>query len=193
MTDEDDPPPEANVVRVDFKRAQRTSPADPTAPQKYGVFSRFVERGKVMVTLDARRPGVSVPAHLAGEPQLNLDFSERFGLVDFAYDERGVRASLSFKGQAFFCDVPWTSVYGLFSHADNGRLTWPRSLPAEILDQLPEASVEHLDRVLELEVERLLRSARAEGERARPVGVDDDESGEGGDEPPPRGGLRLVK
>src|SRR5947209_4985496 len=139
----DDNSDENNVVRVDFKRAQRTSPSDPTAPQKYAVFGRFVDRGKVMVTLDARRPGVAVPSHFGEEPQLNLDFSERFGLSDFVYDERGVRASLSFNRQPFFCDVPWGAVYSLFSHAPEGeRLTWPRSLPTEILDQLPEASLE---------------------------------------------------
>lgn len=172
VTDDDDKPNDkgdktdkANVVRVDFKRAQRTSPSDPLAPQKFAVFSRFIAKGKVMVTLDARRTGVTVPSHLAHESQLNLDFSERFGLSDFVYDERGVRASLSFNRQPFFCDVPWASVYALFSHVDNERLTWARSLPQEILAQLPEASVEHLERVLELQVERLLRTAREQRER----------------------------
>jgi stringent starvation protein B len=163
-----------NVVRVDFKRTQRTSPSDPTAPQKYAVFSRFIMRGKVMVTLDARRPGVSVPRQFADEQQLNLDFSERFGLPDFVYDERGVRASLSFKRQPFFCDVPWSAVYALYSHVDAERLTWARSLPAEILEQLPEASVEHLERVLELQVDRLLRSAREQKEREIEKARDDD-------------------
>lgn len=113
-----------------------------------------------MVTLDARRAGVSVPRQFTDEPQLNLDFSERFGIADFRYDERGVRASLSFNRQPFLCDVPWSAVYAVFSHVDNERLTWPRSLPQDILEQLPDASVEHLERMLELQVERLLRSKR---------------------------------
>jgi hypothetical protein len=215
-----DEPAAANVVRVDFMRAQRTAPSDPTAPQKYAVFSRFIQKGKVMVTLDARRPGVSVPRHFAEEQQLNLDFSERFRLVDFMYDERGVRASLSFNRQPFFCDVPWSAVYALYSHVDNERLTWARSLPQEILEQLPEASLEHLERVLELQVERLLRAAREQRERelkgleTESPGLVDVAAGlaaEAGDEdpatlpevpsrddedepPPPRGpGLRLVK
>jgi hypothetical protein len=215
----DDNGEDNNVVRVDFKRAQRTSPSDPTAPQKYAVFGRFIDRGKVMVTLDARRPGVTVPTQYAEESQLNLDFSERFGLADFVYDERGVRASLSFNRQPFFCDVPWSSVYSLFSHAEDGeRLTWPRSLPSEILEQLPEASIEHLERVLELQVEKLLRQQREHHERElradeprvdepEPVpeeggvagDIDDNEAAPEseappGDDKPPRGpGLRLVK
>jgi hypothetical protein len=205
VTDED---PTPNVVRVDFKRAQRTSPADPLAPQKFAVFSRFIEKGKVMVTLDARRTGISVPSHLAGESQLNLDFSERFGLADFIYDERGVRASLSFQRQPFFCDVPWSCVYALFSHADNERITWASALPQETLAQLPDASVEHLQRVLELQVERLLRNAREQKERelhavpsAAPPATEESADvssgvdGSEGDDSPPRGpsGLRLVK
>ena len=141
---------DANVVRVDFRA--RVAPADPSAPEKYAAFSRFADKGKVMVTLDARRPGVSVPPRFADEPQLNLDFSIRFGLADFVFDTRGVRATLSFQRQPFLCDVPWSAVYALFSHADNERLTWARSLPAEILEKLPEASVEHLERVRELQV-----------------------------------------
>lgn len=199
MTDEDsDDGEQANVVRVDFKRAQRSSPSDPLAPQKFAVFSRFVAKGKVMVTLDARRTGVSVPSHLAQESQLNLDFSDRFGLSDFAYDERGVRASLSFNRQPFFCDVPWSAVYALFSHADNERLTWSGALPSEILAQLPDASVEHLERVLELQVERLLRNARELHAAPKPALEPVPEAPrdeEGGDDKPPRGpgGLRLVK
>lgn len=187
--------PEENVVRVDFRA--RAVPVDPSASEKHAVFSRFAEKGKVMVTLDARRPGVSVPSRFVDEPQLNLDFSLRFGLADFAYDARGVRASLSFQRQPFFCDVPWSAVYALFSHADNERLTWARSLPSEILDKLPEASVEHLERVRELHIERLLRNARAQldqgqqSERAS-AGAEEQEAGAAGGGPR-RGGLRLVK
>lgn len=186
---------DANVVRVDFRA--RAVPVDPAASEKYAVFSRFAEKGKVMVTLDARRPGVSVPQRFGEEPQLNLDFSLRFGLPDFAYDARGVRASLSFQRQPFFCEVPWSAVYALYSHVDNERLTWARSLPSEILDQLPEASVEHLERVRELQVERLLRNVRAQreeeqrAERAAPTPAE--QPAPGLEEPARRGGLRLVK
>lgn len=187
---------EGKVVRVDFRA--RVPAADPHASEKFAVFSRFAEKGKVMVTLDARRPGVSVPSRFAEDPQLNLDFSMRFGLADFAFDARGVRASLSFQRVPFFCDLPWSAVYALYSHVDNERLTWARSLPREILEQLPEASLEHLERVRELHVERLLRSAREQrelelkAERAEPP-PQPTPSPSSGEEAPRRGGLRLVK
>lgn len=193
---DDAPPKEAKVVRVDFRA--RVPAADPHASEKFAVFSRFAEKGKVMVTLDARRPGVSVPTRFAEDPQLNLDFSVRFGLADFAFDARGVRASLSFQRQPFFCDLPWSAVYALYSHVDNERLTWARSLPREILDQLPEASLEHLERVRELQVERLLRNAREQREQEikaeRPAPpAPSPSSPPAGEEAPRRGGLRLVK
>ena len=147
-----------NVVRVDFaarrqkqeqqKRDQqrvadaaRSRPTSaelsPERPEKLRVFTRLVERGMVMVTLDARRDGVRVPANLAGELQLNLNFSLRFGIDDFAFDDDGVRASLSFRGTPFHCEVPWSSVYMMTSAVDAERLMWPDSLPPELAELVP--------------------------------------------------------
>lgn len=139
-----------NVVRVDFA-AKRPKPAPPPTrtqppaavelgperPEKLRMFARLIERGMVMVTLDARTGLARVPAKLASELQLNLNFSHRFGLEDFDYDDDGVRASLSFGGQPFFCDVPWSTVYGLTSHVDGERLLWPDSFPKELVSMLP--------------------------------------------------------
>ncbi len=148
MTDRDDDT--NNVVRVDFA-AGRPKPAPPPTktqppssaelgldrPEKLRMFSRLAERGMVMVTLDARVDNARVPSQFVGELQLNLNFSHRFGLDDFDYDDEGVRASLSFGGKPFFCDVPWTAVYGMTSHVDGERLLWPDSFPAELVSLLP--------------------------------------------------------
>jgi hypothetical protein len=139
-----------NVVRVDFAAKRAKAPPKPARsqppaaaellpdrPEKLRMFARLIERGMVMVTLDARTGLARVPAKLAGELQLNLNFSHRFGLDDFDYDDDGVRASLSFGGQPFFCDIPWTTVYGMTSHVDGERLLWPDSFPAELVSLLP--------------------------------------------------------
>ena len=150
---------DGNVVRVDFSARRpkapptpqqlqqkvadaarlRPSPADlgPERPEKLRMFARFVDQGMTMVSLDARREGVRVPQHLAGELMLNLNFSLRFGIDDFAYDDDGVRASLTFNKVPFFCEIPWGAVYQMTSTVNADRMMWPDSLPAELADLVP--------------------------------------------------------
>ena len=94
-------------------------PDDPLASKKFGIFCKYIDNGMVSVTLDPRIKGVSVPAHFADRSELVLNFSHRFFIDDFTYDERAVCASLSFSGRPYFCVVPWASVKMLLSHHDN--------------------------------------------------------------------------
>ncbi|MBM4281334.1 MAG: hypothetical protein FJ137_11435 [Deltaproteobacteria bacterium] len=149
---------DGNVVRIDFaarrqrldqqrQKQQRVADAarlrpaptelGPERPEKLRMFARLIEQGMTMVTLDARRDGVSVPAHLSAELMLNLNFCLRFGINDFAYDDDGVRATLTFHKVPFFCEVPWSAVYQLTSTVNADRLVWPDSLPAELADRVP--------------------------------------------------------
>ncbi len=137
----DDDDEGGKVVRLDFKKAreereQRREPEDPWAAQKLQAFERLIDEGMVLVTLDSRRPGVSVPPHHQGDVQLGLNFSHRFYTGDFAYDERGVRASLSFRGEPFFCDIPWSAVFMLRSHVTDEVFLFPASVPEELEDML---------------------------------------------------------
>lgn len=212
----DDDKPEGELVRVDFgaKRAVAEKPAAPATvssaagrhdEEKLGVFTRMIDRGLVMVTLDARADGVHVPEHLRSEPQLALNFSHRFGIEDFTYDEQGVRASLSFSGQDVFCDVPWSAVWMMRSQVDGELAISPDSVPPEIQAALAQASQE-------LEAAKQEQTALAEVEseptaelglpaRTGPVDVPseqgdlvgDDSDGDDEPEPPSKGGLRLVK
>ena len=152
MNDSNEGPSEApsNVVRVDFaakkQKAKQPSFTQPPSsselatgdrPEKLRVFARLIERGMVMVTVDARRDNAQVPPRFRGELQLNLNFSHKFNVADFFYDDEGGRCSLSFQGTPFFCDVPWSAVWGLTAHADGERVLWPDSLPAELHNLLP--------------------------------------------------------
>ncbi|RVU44862.1 hypothetical protein EA187_10015 [Lujinxingia sediminis] len=114
-----------NVVRLPFGRQDtRRSPTpdlpkapdDPRSAAKLALFSRLIEEGMVMVTLDPRVDGVSVPSRFQGQPELRLNFSHNFHLTDFDYDGQGVRASLSFQGKRFFCDIPWAAIGMLYAH-----------------------------------------------------------------------------
>src|SRR5437764_2014322 len=68
----------------------------PRAPDKKHVLLAFLERGVAMVHLDARRPGVSVPAQHAGEAHLRLNLSHRYGIHDFDVSDQRIQATLSF-------------------------------------------------------------------------------------------------
>jgi stringent starvation protein B len=150
--------PNENVVRIDFaarrqrrehqqQQQQRLADAarlrPPAAdlgadrPEKLRMFARLIEQGMTMVTLDARQPGVRVPSNLSQELMLNLNFSLRFGIDDFAYDDDGVRASLTFQKMPFFCEIPWAAVYQMTSTVNADRMVWPDSLPAELADRVP--------------------------------------------------------
>lgn len=154
MTDEKD-----NVVRIDFRtrevvddeghREPIPEPEEPSRPDESGIggeaskFERFcgmVEHGLVQVTFDTRVPGVEVPESFRGTPQLHLNFSHRFRVDDFEYDERSVRATLSFDAEDFHCVVPWDAVYGLTSQSLDERVVFPESFPAELLALLPTLS-----------------------------------------------------
>jgi len=131
---------------------------DPESEVKLEVFSDMIEQGVVMVTLDARRDGVEVPAKHEGDPRLNLNFSHGFQVPDFRYDSDGVRASLLFDGRDVWCDVPWEAVYMLHSQGTDEIVQFPSSMPEEILEAVPElkhvlAELEELGDLGELEGE----------------------------------------
>lgn len=121
-----------NVIHVQFGAPRVAEPPagppfydpstlepDPLATKKLEIFEKFIDLGMVSVTLDPGGPGVSVPDQFVGRPQLVLNFSHRFYIDDFTYDEHAVCASLSFSGQPFYCVVPWIAVQVLLSHHDN--------------------------------------------------------------------------
>ena len=131
MSDENDTEAPDNVVRVAFGGPKRP-PKSPDDNEKFKAFCELIDRGMTMVTLDSRREGVRVPPSLQGQHQVLLNFSHRFGLDDFRYDEHAVSASLSFSGQPYFCEIPWSAVWHLRSHVDDTALVFPQSMPPEM-------------------------------------------------------------
>ena len=99
MKDDKEPTKVDNVIRVAFGKTEEST--DPDAAKKLEAFTRMIDEGMVMLTLDARKESVAVPEGHKEELQLALNFSHRFGLDDFEFDLKGVRASLSFGGSPF--------------------------------------------------------------------------------------------
>lgn len=110
----------------------------PTPPSKRDVMLALLERAEARVHLDARRPGVVVPDWLAQDGHLRLDFSYGFTppISDLTVDERGITATLSFRGRPFHTVVPWTAVYLIADYDGNGRV-WQEDIPADLMETDP--------------------------------------------------------
>ena len=132
---------EGKVIHVAFggvrEVEKEVEPASDLSIQKFGVFSDLIENGVVMVTLDTRADGVQIPAQFDGMPQLHLNFCYDYQIPDFDFDDHGIRASLSFGGQNYFCDIPWDAVYMMRPEEDLEGMVFPASLPEEIRAMLP--------------------------------------------------------
>ncbi|RKH38756.1 ClpXP protease specificity-enhancing factor SspB [Corallococcus sicarius] len=99
-----------------------------------------LDQGMVMIHLDARRPGVLVPASLRGEAHLRLNLSYRFEPPDLTVGEWGVRSTLSFSGSRFTVAVPWSALFAIASHVTKEFWMYPEEMPPELLQQPPVAS-----------------------------------------------------
>jgi stringent starvation protein B len=108
---------------------------DKRTPEKKERLLTALERGMAMIHLDARRPGVLVPAHLKNESQLVLNLSYRFDPPDLAVGEWGVRSTLTFQGSRFTVAVPWSALYAISSHVTKEFWMYPDDMPRELVEQ----------------------------------------------------------
>jgi stringent starvation protein B len=131
------------VVQVNFGKGRKgggdlpeqlphAEDAETRSVEKLKAFETLIDQGMTMVILDARRMGTNVPRRFSNDPQLRLNFSHRFFLEDFVFDDTGVRATLSFSGEPLYCDVPWTSVFAMTGHSSGEGMLWPEDVPREL-------------------------------------------------------------
>ncbi|MBM4379386.1 MAG: stringent starvation protein B [Deltaproteobacteria bacterium] len=151
-----------------------------------------LDRGMVMVHLDARAPGVLVPAHLRAEHHLRLNLSYRFDPPDLSVGDWGVRSTLSFAGSRFTVAIPWSALFGITSYVTNEFWVYPDSLPPELLqDATEKVPAEEVPGAVPAAPARpQLREVTGEPEAqpdGRPEAEDKPRS------PPSRGHLRVIK
>lgn len=91
-----------------------------------------------MVHLDARRPGVVVPAQYASDAHLRLNLSYRYSIPDLEVGDDDVQATLSFGGRPFHCVLPWDAIFGITSQASGDGQVWPEDLPVEVVQTFAE-------------------------------------------------------
>lgn len=156
-----------------------------------------LDKGMVMIHLDARRPGVLVPPSLRNEAHLRLNLSYRFDPPDLTVGEWGVRSTLSFSGSRFTVAVPWSALFAMTSHVTKEFWMYPDDMPPELWQQTMVTERVPTDKVAEQAAPRPEAPARpqlvlheVQGERSdEPQGEDKPEE----PSPPRRGHLRLVK
>ncbi|PTL77883.1 ClpXP protease specificity-enhancing factor SspB [Vitiosangium sp. GDMCC 1.1324] len=176
---------------------------DKKGPEKKARLLAALDKGMVMIHLDARRPGVIVPPALRTESHLRLNLSYRFDPPDLTVGEWGVRCTLSFSGSRFTVAVPWSALFAITSHVTKEFWMYPDDMPAELIQQtmvttkapMPEPVAEQPAAPVERPRAVLREVARQEPEEsAEPPVAPVEAEGPKDDPPTPRRGhLRLVK
>ena len=150
-----------------------------------------LDKGMVMIHLDARRPGVLVPDDLRPLPHLSLNLSYRFDPPDLTVNDWGVRCTLSFSGVQFFVAVPWCAIFAMTRSSDGEPWMYPDDMPAELV-QKAMVTVKTSPVETDTKPKAMLRQVL---EQKGPAVEGEERKEEHKDEPKPasRGHLRVVK
>ena len=111
-------------------------PGTQPLPPKKEVALALLERSSVYVHLDPRLAAVVVPAWFKKQPQLILQVGLNMPvpIPDLRLDDEGLSCTLSFSRAAFYCVVPWASVFAMVGE-DGRYMVWPEDIPAEVARQ----------------------------------------------------------
>jgi len=160
---------------------------DDRASEKKDRLLAALERGLVMVHLDARRPGVLVPPELRCESHLRLHLSYKFVPPDLSVGDWGIRSTLSFSGRRFTVALPWSALFAITSKVTHEFWMFPEDMPTE-LTQIPPPTLRaaaHTRPPLAVRPVSL-REVNGNGERKS-------DEAEDGEQPRGRSHLRLIK
>ncbi len=178
------------------------------AEEKRRRLEEALERGVVMIHVDARRPGVAVPPRFVEDFHLRLNLSYRYRPPDLTTNDWGVRETLAFGGQGFTVGVPWSAIFAITGASEENAWLFPEDMPRELF----EAAARHFgltgEEVAELREEASGKPLKVPSPPAEPAtpapafkprlvkGDDDDRPGpesSGGEGGARRSHLRIVK
>ena len=104
-----------------------------TPAEKQAQLEKLLEHGVVMVHLDARQPGVKVPAGLKTEVDSKLNFNHQKGRGDLRVSS-GASETLRFRGEWFPVSVPWCAVYLLAPQGED-PIIFAEDFPEELIER----------------------------------------------------------
>lgn len=96
---------------------------------KRKIFERALESGIATLQLDARVSGVQVPQMFKGNSSLALNYSYKYNVPDFCFDDDCVVATLSFSRVPFRCIIPWESVSVIIDHSSSAVYQFVSNTP----------------------------------------------------------------
>lgn len=118
--------------------------APPPRPSKRAVTEALLDKGPVLVHLDARRDTVAVPDRFRREAKLVLRFG--YGLSppipDLTVDDVGIGGTLVFGGVPFRCVLPWRAIFAVILDGESRGMVWPEDAPADSVEAVPEPGTE---------------------------------------------------
>jgi len=111
-------------------------------PKREAMESLLVQ-GDVLLQLDPRVDGVSVPRRYRDQPilVLRIGLEMPIPIPDLEIDDAGITATLSFDRTPHAVVVPWQGVFGMVTEHGQGLL-WTADVPFEILDQMIHANTD---------------------------------------------------
>ena len=114
---------------------------DASAPDTRKTVEALLERGPVLVHVDARRAEVSVPARFRDDASLVLRFGYSLSppITDLSVDDEAIGGTLTFGGVPFRVVLPWTGVYAAMGEGEQRGTVWPEDVPEDVLTGSGEA------------------------------------------------------
>jgi stringent starvation protein B len=115
---------------------------DASAPDKRRTLEQLLARGPVLVHADARRPEVGVPPRFRADASLVLRFGYQLSpaIRDLVIDDTGISGTLTFGGQPFHVELPWTAVYAAMVEGEQRGTVWPEDVPEDVLGGATEVA-----------------------------------------------------
>ncbi|KMP11314.1 hypothetical protein UR09_03690 [Candidatus Nitromaritima sp. SCGC AAA799-A02] len=103
---------------------------------KYDFLIHLLGEGDAMVCLDARHPGVDVPAMHKDNSALSLIFNLNFRRpIDIL--EEGIYATLAFGGRSHKCIIPFEAVWAIHEPETQKGQVWEGSFPKDLKLEVP--------------------------------------------------------